>query len=175
MSECRNAKNTFWCKFRIPGVGSVETLHHRNAEMSECRNAKNTFWCRFRIPGVGSVETLHHRNTEMLECRNAKNTFWCRFRIPGVGVSRYFSTGMSKCRNAEMRNRQSTLWINAWSQLWACEGRSLQVARLHFMIGSWKSQSDSQQIRETRNCEMQFRIRLWSQPVVTSAEDGGRS
>jgi hypothetical protein len=30
-----------------------------------------------------------------------------------------------------------------------CEGRSLQVARLHFMIGSWKSQSYSQQIRET--------------------------
>jgi hypothetical protein len=33
MPKCRNAKNTFWCKFQILGVGSVETLHHRNAEM----------------------------------------------------------------------------------------------------------------------------------------------
>jgi hypothetical protein len=77
MLECQNAKNTFWCKFRILRVGSVETLHHRNAEMSKCRNVKNTFWCKFRIPGVGSVESLHHRNVEM---RNGEiNERPCRF------------------------------------------------------------------------------------------------
>jgi hypothetical protein len=43
------------------------------------------------------------------------------------------------------------------------------------MIRSWKSQSDSQKNRETRNWEMKIRIRMWSQLVVTSVEDGGRS
>jgi hypothetical protein len=38
------------------------------------------------------------------------------------------------------------------------------------MIGNWKSQSDSQQIHETKNCEMQFRFKLWSPPVVTWEE-----
>jgi hypothetical protein len=65
-------------------------------------------------------------------------------------------------KNVEMRKHEIPLWINAWSQPWACEGRRLQVVRLHFMIGIWKSQSDSQQIREVKNCEMHFRIRLWS-------------
>jgi hypothetical protein len=45
--ECRNAKNTFWCKFWIPGVGVSK---HFTTGMSKCRNAKNTFWCRLWSP-----------------------------------------------------------------------------------------------------------------------------
>jgi hypothetical protein len=179
--KLRNAKNTFWCRFRIPGVGVSK---HFTTRILKCRNAemrKKTFWCRFHIPGVGvlkhfttgipkcwnakmkktpfgadfgycELEVSKHFTTGMSKCWNVKmrkTPFGASFRFRELEMSKHFTTGMSKCRNAEMRNRQRTLWINTWSQLWACEGRSLQVARLHFVIGSWKSQSDLQQIRET--------------------------
>jgi hypothetical protein len=150
---------------------------HFTTGMPKCQNAKmrkTPFGAGFRY------RELECRNTSPQEYRNVRMPKCEKHLLVQVSDTGSWSVEIllhrnAKCRNAEMRNRQSTLWINAWSQLWACEGRSLQVARLHFVIGSWKSQSDSQQIRETRNCEMQFRIRLWSQPVVTSAEDGGRS
>jgi hypothetical protein len=35
MSKCRNEKNTFWCRFQIPGVG---VLKHFTTGMPKCRN-----------------------------------------------------------------------------------------------------------------------------------------
>jgi hypothetical protein len=40
---------------------------------------------------------------------------------------------------------------------------------------TWRVERTHHRIPETRRCGMRFRIRLWSQPVVTSAKDGGRS
>jgi hypothetical protein len=40
--ECRNVKNTFWCRFQILGIGGVKDTHDR---IPETRNAK----CMFRI------------------------------------------------------------------------------------------------------------------------------
>jgi hypothetical protein len=37
MLKCENAKNTFWCRFRIPEVGVSK---HFTTRMSECRNAE---------------------------------------------------------------------------------------------------------------------------------------
>jgi hypothetical protein len=49
-------------EFQILGVGSVETLHHKNVEMIEINGTVDlTPFQEFQIPGgVGSVETLHH-------------------------------------------------------------------------------------------------------------------
>jgi hypothetical protein len=99
MPKCRNAemrKTPFGASF---GYQELEVSKHFTTGMPKC---KKHLLVQVSDTGSWSVKTLHHRNTEMSECRNVKNTFWCRFRIPGVGVSRYFSTGMLKCRNAEM-------------------------------------------------------------------------
>jgi hypothetical protein len=100
MSKCKKVKNTFWCRFRIPGVGVSKHFITRNVGIMKYRNAKNTFWCRFRMPGVGVSKHFITRNVGMPKCENTKNTFWCRFRIPGVGVSKHFTTGI-ECRNVD--------------------------------------------------------------------------
>jgi hypothetical protein len=40
---------------------------------------------------------------------------------------------------------------------------------------TWRVKRTHHRIPETRKCKMHFQIRLWSEPVVTSAKDGGRS
>jgi hypothetical protein len=93
----------------ITGVPKLRNVKRRNPETgTSTKTPFRSFGDRdmeFGVSGIAtwSVKISHHRNAEMSECRNAKNTFWCRFRIPGVGVSKHFTTGIPKCRNAEMR------------------------------------------------------------------------
>jgi hypothetical protein len=47
-------------EFQIPGVGSVETLHHRNVEMR-----KTPFGASFRY---WDLEVSNHFTTGMLKC-----------------------------------------------------------------------------------------------------------
>jgi hypothetical protein len=59
MLESRNAKNTFWCKFRIPGVGVSK---HFTIGMPKC---EKHLLVQVSNTGSWSVKTLHHRNAEM--------------------------------------------------------------------------------------------------------------
>jgi hypothetical protein len=43
MPECQNAKNTFWCRFRIPGVGVSKHFITRNFETPKCEIPKYFF------------------------------------------------------------------------------------------------------------------------------------
>ena len=70
-----NSISEFW----IPGVGSVETLHHRNAEMRNTEIPKGThvtwFWeFLFQIPVVGGVKSRDSSSQESESCemRNTK-------------------------------------------------------------------------------------------------------
>jgi hypothetical protein len=87
------------------------------------------------------VETLHHRSPEMLECETPKYVNLTPFQSFGY---RELQESREQLINRRSRNVKKRKEVT----LWACEGRILQVLRLHFMIRSWKSQSDSQQIRE---------------------------
>jgi hypothetical protein len=63
------------------------------------------------------------------------------------------NTSSQKCRNAEMRNDE--------------------ILSDHFGVRDLECRNTSSQ--KCQNVKMHFRIRLWSEPVVTSVEDGGRS
>jgi hypothetical protein len=57
-------KNTFWCRFQIPGVGSVETLHHKNVEMR-----KTPFGASFKYR---ELEVSKNFTTGMPKCKNVE-------------------------------------------------------------------------------------------------------
>jgi hypothetical protein len=91
-AEMRNVKNTFWCRFRLPGVGVSK---HFTTEIAKCRNAKLRHgvsgiatWS-FGVSGIAtwSVKISHHKNFAKCEMRNDRN---------GVSNSRH-----AKSRNAE--------------------------------------------------------------------------
>jgi hypothetical protein len=75
-------------EFRIPGVGSVETLHHRSLEIVKCKTPKSrettTFQSfRYRELEESSVETLHHRSPEVAKCETPKSRETTTFRSFG--------------------------------------------------------------------------------------------
>jgi hypothetical protein len=51
--------------------------------------------------------------------------------------------------------------------------RNTEILLDHFGVRDLECRNTSSQ--KCRNAKMRFQIRLWSQPVVTSMEDGGRS
>jgi hypothetical protein len=87
-------QKTFWCKFQILGVGSVETLHNRNAEMR-----KTHFGASF---GYREFEVSKHFTIGMLKCQNAKmkkTPFGAGFRCWELECQ---NTSPQECRNVEM-------------------------------------------------------------------------
>jgi hypothetical protein len=83
------------------------------------------------------------------------------------------------CRNAELRNRESALWISARSLMVVTSSKScrenIEVTSSFFgvsEIATWRVEMPHNRIAEMRNT---FWLSLWSQPLVTSVEDGGRS
>jgi hypothetical protein len=98
----RNAKNTFWCRFRIPGVGVSK---HFTTGIPKCQNVemrKTPFGAGF---GYRELEVSKHFTTGMPKCRNAemrKTPFGASFGYRELEVSKHFTTGMPKCRNVGM-------------------------------------------------------------------------
>jgi hypothetical protein len=90
-------------------------------------------------------------------------------------VSKHFTTKsveVPKCRNAKLRNAVSTKAVvtavgHIVEELSSCFGVS--------GTATWKVEKPNNRI--VRNAEMRnkFRLSPRSQPLVTSAEDGGRS
>jgi hypothetical protein len=67
MSECKNVKNTFWCRFRIPGVGVSKQF---TIGIPKCQNAemqKTPFGAGFRY---WELEVSKHFTTGMPKCWN---------------------------------------------------------------------------------------------------------
>jgi hypothetical protein len=102
MLECRNEKNTFWCRFRILGVGVSK---HFTTGIPKCQNdeiRKTPFCAGF---GYQELEVSKHFTIGMPKCQNVKmkkTPFGASFRYQELEVSRYVSTGMPKCRNVKM-------------------------------------------------------------------------
>jgi ribosomal protein S18 len=100
-------------EFQILGVGSVETLHHRNSEMPKCETPNLTPFQSFEYQ---ELEVSKHFITKMLKHRNAKRRnktidltpFWS-FGYRELEVLKHFITEMSKCRNVKRRNTGSLI------------------------------------------------------------------
>jgi hypothetical protein len=104
--ECRNTSSQKCLKCEMPKylqiisgfvTWSVETLHHRNAEMSKCETPKYLQIISGFV--TWSVETLHHRNVEM---RNAEIPS-DHFGVRDLECRNTSSQECLKCRNVGMR------------------------------------------------------------------------
>jgi hypothetical protein len=143
----------------ITGVPKSRNVKRRNPETgTSTKSFTDREITPFRSSGYreleeSRVETLHHRSPEVAKCETPKsrnrhinkefrrpgNNSISEFRIPGVGVSKHFTTGMPKCRNAEMR--KTPFGVGFGYRELECRNTSPQKSRN----------------AEMRNCDMEFR------------------
>jgi hypothetical protein len=69
-------------------------------------------------------------------------------------------------------------WHSLWSSPVVTRREGVNLEKLHFEvsgIATWRVEMPHLQIHEIRNRESTLWISVWSQPLGTSMEDGGRS
>jgi hypothetical protein len=93
-------------EFRILVVGSVETLHHRNAKMQKCETPKyqTVDMTPFRSFGYWELEVSKHfitRNAKTPKYWTVDMTQFWSFGYQELEVSKHFITEMSKRRNVK--------------------------------------------------------------------------
>jgi hypothetical protein len=143
----------------ITGVPKSRNVKRRNPETGTStksfadREITPFHSSRYRELEESRVETLHHRSPEVVKCEMSKsrnrhinkefhrlgNNSISEFQIPGVGVSKHFTTGMPKCRNAKMR--KTPFGVGFGYRELECRNTSPQKSRN----------------AEMQNCDMEFR------------------
>jgi hypothetical protein len=130
---------------------------------------------RWRCQGSLTSRIRDMRNREIPKCETAK----LRHGISGIGMKSIKKSSQQDCQNAKCETRFGSAYgHNRWSHQWKMgEGASADKLLFSEFWGPRLGSVENAHIKdvERRNHESALWLCAWSQPLVTLAEDGGRS